>query len=582
MFSPSRYLLRTGISLVRGPIFVKSGICKHGRILPPIFSYSIEATQEIINDSCPRSVTLTKLEVRIKSNMLKKFKAAEITANLILPPEFQQTDALEPFLQHLVTQAGTIQFQINGAAINVDVNPPEVFAIKLRDKALVGLPFHPIKIEGSDSLNVDHCRFLWEYTKDRQVEGGSKKTSKKSIPKSKSEVWFPCGDKIIMHPDPALDGAFLRVTCTPSDGERVGTPITVELPQPVSILPVSKLLYEERLERLDPVPSDPNILRIVSYNILADTYTTPEWFCDSPLESLPYWYRMPILEKELESYNADIICLQEVEEKAFEGELQTFLFQTKKLEGTFSCKLGNTKEGVATFYNTQKLKLLQSETVELASALKFLPFWDSLKSMESVVNRLEERNTVLQLVVLENKNEVGSITLVAVTHLYFHPNADHIRLLQTMTCIRSIESKLLQLRQLYPDRVIRVFFAGDFNCTPPFSSFRLLTSGKVEATDDDWICYEPEKISPGIEFQHNLHLRNSHPGEELTNITLNFEGCLDYILYQPSHAELIKSYPPPEKATIGSISNCKDFKVSLPNLHCPSDHLPLIADFRLL
>jgi len=90
-----------------------------------------------------------------------------------------------------------------------------------------------------------------------------------------------------------------------------------------------------------------------------------------------------------------------------------------------------------------------------------------------------------------------------------------------------------------------------------------------------------EKILPGIRREHKLQLRNSHPAEELTNITTCFEGCLDYILYQPEHFELINVYSPPSKATVASIIGVEDEKkVSLPNFHTPSDHLPLISDFR--
>lgn len=91
-----------------------------------------------------------------------------------------------------------------------------------------------------------------------------------------------------------------------------------------------------------------------------------------------------------------------------------------------------------------------------------------------------------------------------------------------------------------------------------------------------------EKISTGISIKHSLNLTNCHPDEELTNITTCFEGCLDYILYQADHFELLSTCPPPNKESLVELTKADELrKVSLPNFYTPSDHLPLIADFKI-
>lgn len=91
-----------------------------------------------------------------------------------------------------------------------------------------------------------------------------------------------------------------------------------------------------------------------------------------------------------------------------------------------------------------------------------------------------------------------------------------------------------------------------------------------------------EKLSPGLNVRHSLKLTNSHPGEELTNITTCFEGCLDYILYQEEHFNLLATCPPPDKEKLAALTSIDEpRKVSLPNFYTPSDHLPLIADLQL-
>ena len=73
----------------------------------------------------------------------------------------------------------------------------------------------------------------------------------------------------------------------------------------------------------------------------------------------------------------------------------------------------------------------------------------------------------------------------------------------------------------------------------------------------------------------------SHVNQEITSIVTHFEGCIDYIFYQPESLQLLKTYPPPTKAEIGALIGIEEEKVTLPNFQAPSDHLPLIAEFSI-
>lgn len=71
-------------------------------------------------------------------------------------------------------------------------------------------------------------------------------------------------------------------------------------------------------------------IRVVSYNILVDQFCNTEW----PRQNL-YWYtdprhlsinyRIPLIAREIEGYNASVVCLQEVEGKVFAEELMPLL-----------------------------------------------------------------------------------------------------------------------------------------------------------------------------------------------------------------------------------------------------------------
>jgi endonuclease/exonuclease/phosphatase (EEP) superfamily protein YafD len=43
-----------------------------------------------------------------------------------------------------------------------------------------------------------------------------------------------------------------------------------------------------------------------------------------------------------------------------------------------------------------------------------------------------------------------------------------------------------EIKNTFPSFQVSVLFCGDFNCTPPFSSYRFLTSGSINQDDFDW------------------------------------------------------------------------------------------------
>lgn len=77
---------------------------------------------------------------------------------------------------------------------------------------------------------------------------------------------------------------------------------------------------------------DPNKFRVVSYNILADLYADSEYtrtqlFPYCPAYALKIEYRKQLFIRELLGYQADIMCLQEVDMKIFENDFK-FIFGT--------------------------------------------------------------------------------------------------------------------------------------------------------------------------------------------------------------------------------------------------------------
>jgi mRNA deadenylase 3'-5' endonuclease subunit Ccr4 len=58
-------------------------------------------------------------------------------------------------------------------------------------------------------------------------------------------------------------------------------------------------------------------LSIISYNILADSYIKPSFYPDIPARVLAPESRLPLLLRRIREHAADVMCLQEVEPRAF-------------------------------------------------------------------------------------------------------------------------------------------------------------------------------------------------------------------------------------------------------------------------
>lgn len=118
--------------------------------------------------------------------------------------------------------------------------------------------------------------------------------------------------------------------------------------------------------------------------------------------------------------------------KVFDFDLKPIFFALG-YNGVFNKKGGQVSEGVACFVNVSKFKIVDTASYVVAEELRKNPlladYWDIVKLKENLAKRVLDRTTSCQLVVLESLAN-GKRVVVANTHLYFHPDADHIRLLQ--------------------------------------------------------------------------------------------------------------------------------------------------------
>lgn len=77
---------------------------------------------------------------------------------------------------------------------------------------------------------------------------------------------------------------------------------------------------------------------------------------------------------------------------------------------------------------------MSEKSILLAKALKketyLQSIWNAVIDNKPLCERLLDRSTVASATILQSNDNPNDILLVGNTHLYFHPDADHIRLIQ--------------------------------------------------------------------------------------------------------------------------------------------------------
>ncbi|KAG1677548.1 hypothetical protein FOA52_014446 [Chlamydomonas sp. UWO 241] len=307
--------------------------------------------------------------------------------------------------------------QAGDELMTVVYNPPTVDKIVLPKRALVGHPLLALPVlQFAESAGT---AYRW-----MRRAGGT-------------EEWVDVGCSSALYTPCEADlQSTLRVECTPSrSGNTAGEPFTAD----TGVVEAAPPLPCGALRAPLPLPpaSAPGF-RIVSYNILADQYAGSTYaqqvlfnYCPPPF--LDPEYRKQLVLAELARYNADVVCLQEVDDKAFHEYLLPHM-SLAGYAGRYTNKMGKVKEGSATFWRTSRFVEVGRRDVLLRDVFKqplsapHLQWAPMLAASPQLAKALQKVTTVAQATVLAPApGTTGEPICVVSTHLFFHPYAPHIR-----------------------------------------------------------------------------------------------------------------------------------------------------------
>jgi len=320
---------------------------------------------------------------------------------------------------------------------------------------------------------------------------------------------------------------------------------------------------------------------------------TPSW-------ALAWDYRKELILTEIMNYDADILCLQEVDMAQYEDYFLTHL-SAQEYEGVYSPKTkAHTMEesqrrlvdGCAIFYKSSKYQLVETHVVDFRRvAMQRADF----KKTDDMFNRVLQRDDIGVVALLESK-ETGTRFIVSNTHVFWDPNFRDVKLVQTALLVEEVEKFAARFAR-YPPRLpstledgttsrpppiysdgskIPTVMCGDYNSGYESGIFEFMVNGTVPPNHEDFMNHKyGNYTSEGL--RHRIGMKNAYGTADelpLTNYTSNFRGSIDHIFYSNNNLTVTSLLGEVDKGYLSKV-------VGFPNAHFPSDHICILAQFRV-
>ncbi|XP_076821644.1 2',5'-phosphodiesterase 12-like isoform X1 [Clavelina lepadiformis] len=479
---------------------------------------------------------------------------------------------------------------INDDHYPVLYNPPIISQIKLSSVPLAGMTMYP-RLQFRHST-ANESKFTWYRTVHKDFSNlvetdNATECAHHDMNLENSSEWNEVGQSQTYTPSVDDIGHRIGLSVTPGNEKyqanksHCGVQCGKTVSGSVKAGP-NMCIFDERHKLINGrCPNDS--VRVVCYNILADCYAETDTaktllfpYCSN--EFMKIDYRIQLLQKELYGYHSDIIFLQEVDRFVFED----YLSPTMSLQN-YASIFGNkqqTNEGGSIFYSRDKFRLVSVENKVLRESLQQDDIHDLvgqlLKNNNTFYHRVISRGSCVLVAVLQSVQFPERYLVVANTHLYFHPQAQHIRLIQMEVILNIVNKKVNELQSA--DRSLNVSYmvCGDLNSKPRTGLVEYMLTGRIPANHADW-------YSGGIETYHGTDICLSHDMKFIsacgipryTNYVAGFSGCLDYIFINPEQFEVEKVLPQPDHKLVIS-------ETALPSSICSSDHIAQVVDLRWL
>ncbi|XP_062863879.1 protein angel homolog 1-like [Trichomycterus rosablanca] len=227
-------------------------------------------------------------------------------------------------------------------------------------------------------------------------------------------------------------------------------------------------VWEDLSENDDATFADPGskfYFTVMSYNILAQDLleANSRLYAHCSEDVLAWEYRFQTFLRELQTWEPDIICLQEVQENHYLEQMQPALTEMGYY-CVYKRRTGTKTDGCAVCYNTQLFTQLS------VSLLEF---------QRNDCELLDRDNVGIVLLLQPTAARSEGLTFrpicVANTHLLFNPRRGDVKLAQLAIVLAEIDKVTKQCKVKGHD--CEVILCGDLNSTPNMPLYELISTG---------------------------------------------------------------------------------------------------------
>jgi CCR4-NOT transcription complex subunit 6 len=352
---------------------------------------------------------------------------------------------------------------------------------------------------------------------------------------------------------------------------------------------------------------------VLSYNTLCDQSASPSHYGYVPTRVLAWEFRRDLILNEIRSHDADIACLQEIDQGNY-NEFFREQLAYNDYKGVYWPRgraMGMHEEeargvdGCAIFFKASKYILLDKQMINFGQTAVRRP---DAKGQDDIYNRLWQKDHIAVVVFLENRM-TGTRLIIVNCHLYWDPAFKDVKLIQTAILMEEI-TKLAEGYAKYPpctDKTafrfseaeggsqenttpvepapsaeyasgdqIPLLICGDFNSAPNSAAYNLLAHGGLTEAHPDLEKRMYGNLSR-VGMTHPFKLKSAYAaiGElNFTNYTPDFKSILDYIWFSSNALHVTGLLGEVDKEYLQRVPG-------FPNFHFPSDHLALLAEFSV-
>lgn len=379
------------------------------------------------------------------------------------------------------------------------------------------------------------------------------------------------------------------------------------------------MILDETAATANPPPEK---FSVMTYNMLCDKYATHTQYGYTPSQALSWSWRKQLVLEEIRHWNADIVCLQEIDMDSFNEYFRPELayndykgvFWPKTRARTMAEKDAKLVDGCATFYKGSKYIILDKQIVDFANIAINRP---DMKGEHDIFNRVGNRDNIAILTFFENR-ATGSRVIVVNAHIHWDPAYKDVKLVQVAILMEQV-SRYAEKYARWPALADKTAFklssddddaaaaaaaagtdgrpeevvpepgpsleygsgpqiplivCGDLNSTVGSGVYDLLAQGTLPKTHDDLADRSYGHFTRDG-MAHPFSLRSSYAaiGElSFTNYTPGFTDVVDYIWYATNALQVTALLGEVDKEYLQRVPG-------FPNYHFPSDHVSLLAEF---